>query len=273
MAERRMFAKSIIDSDSFIDMPTSSRLLYYDLSMRADDDGFVNSPKKIMRMTGASDDDLKLLVAKKFLIPFESGVVVIKHWKIHNYIRNDRYKGTIHLEEKALLSTTENKEYTLDTVGIPTGIPLGDAGKVRLGKDSIGKDSGSIGEYDNNHHYHNSKSYIQKYLKAFPTCSSLEIERLSNYEDEGMEDEVICMAIDEAITNNVRKLKYIESILNNWLGNNIKTVIQLNAYKQQRNGGANFGKYTKGQVTSNTESNKPTAEDFRRFVQSQRQGK
>lgn len=131
MAERRMFAKSIIDSDSFVDMPTSSRLLYYDLSMRADDDGFVNSPKKIMRMTGASDDDLKLLVAKKFLIPFESGVVVIKHWKIHNYIRNDRYKGTIHLEEKALLSTTENKEYTLDTVGIPTGIPLGDAGKVR----------------------------------------------------------------------------------------------------------------------------------------------
>ena len=117
MVERRMFAKSIIDSDSFIDMPTSSRLLYYDLSMRADDDGFVNSPKKIMRMTGASDDDLKLLVAKKFLIPFESGVVVIKHWKIHNYIRNDRYKGTIHLEEKALLSTTENKEYTLDTVG------------------------------------------------------------------------------------------------------------------------------------------------------------
>lgn len=133
--------------------------------------------------------------------------------------------------------------------------------------------SGSIGEDDNNHHYHNSKSYIQKYLKAFPTCSSLEIERLSNYEDEGMEDEVICIAIDEAITNNVRKLKYIEAILNNWLGNNIKTVIQLDAYKQQRNGGANFGKYTKGQVTSNTESNKPTAEDFRRFVQSQQQGK
>ena len=127
MAERRMFAKSIIDSDSFVDMPTSSRLLYYDLSMRADDDGFVNSPKKIMRMTGASDDDLKLLVAKKFLIPFESGVVVIKHWKIHNYIRNDRYKETIHLEEKALLSTTENKEYTLDTIGMPVGIPLGDA--------------------------------------------------------------------------------------------------------------------------------------------------
>ena len=264
MAERRMFAKSIIDSDSFVDMPTSSRLLYYDLSMRVDDDGFVNSPKKIMRMTGASDDDLKLLVAKKLLIPFESGVVVIKYWKIHNYIRNDRYKETIHLEEKALLSTTENKEYTLDTVGMPVGIPLGDAGKDRLGKDS-----GSIVEDDNNHHYQNHKLYIQKYLKVFPTCSSLEIERLSIYEDEGMEDEVICIAIDEAITNNVRKLKYIEAVLNNWLSNNIKTVIQLESYKQQRNGGVNLGKYIKGQATSNSSSNKPTAEDFRRFVQGQ----
>ncbi|WP_250277995.1 DnaD domain-containing protein [[Clostridium] colinum] len=254
MAERRMFAKSIIDSDSFIDMPTSSRLLYYDLSMRADDDGFVNSPKKIMRMTGASDDDLKLLVAKKFLIPFESGVVVIKHWKIHNYIRNDRYKETIHLEEKALLSTTENKEYTLDTVGIPDDIPLGDAGKVRLGKGSIGKDSGSIVEYDN--HHHNPKSYVQKYMKVFPTCSSLEIEKLISYEDDGMEDGVICMAIDEAINNNVRKLKYITVILDNWLSNNIKTVIQLEAYKKERS--KQNESSNKGQATSNTTTNQST---------------
>ena len=252
MAERRMFAKSIIDSDSFIDMPTSSRLLYYDLSMRADDDGFVNSPKKIIKMTGASDDDLKLLIVKKFLIPFESGVVVIKHWKIHNYIRNDRYKETIYLEEKALLSTTENKEYTLDTIGIPTDIPLGDAGKVRLGKASIGKVSGSIVE-DYNHH-HNPKSYVQKYLKAFPTCSSLELEKLASYEDDGMEEEVICMAIDEAINNNVRKLKYIEAILKNWLGNNIKTIIQLEAYKKQ--GGDNNDTRTNKQTTRDAELDK-----------------
>ena len=95
MAERRMFAKTIIDSDAFLDMPTTTRLLYYDLSMRADDDGFINSPKKIQRMIGASDDDLKVLIAKKFIIPFESGVVVIKHWKIHNYIQKDRYKPTV----------------------------------------------------------------------------------------------------------------------------------------------------------------------------------
>lgn len=114
MAERRMFSKNIIDSDMFLDMPTSSQCLYFHLAMRADDDGFINNPKKIQRMMGASDDDLKLLIAKSFIIPFESGIVVIKHWKIHNYIQKDRYKETIYLNEKSLLAENESKEYTLD---------------------------------------------------------------------------------------------------------------------------------------------------------------
>lgn len=113
MAERRMFAKSIIDSDAFIDMGCTARLLYFDLAMRADDDGFINSPKKIMRMTGASQDDLSLLIAKKFIIPFDNGVVVIKHWRIHNYIRKDTYRETNYKEEKALLETDENGAYRL----------------------------------------------------------------------------------------------------------------------------------------------------------------
>ena len=113
MADRRMFAKTIIDSDAFLDMPLSSQSLYFHLSMRADDDGFLNNPKKVQRMIGASDDDLKLLIAKKFLIPFESGVVVIKHWKIHNYIQKDRYKPTVYAEEKAQLRMKENKAYSL----------------------------------------------------------------------------------------------------------------------------------------------------------------
>ena len=151
MAERRMFAKTIIDSDAFLDMPTSARLLYFDLGMRADDDGFINAPKKIMRMTGASDDDMRLLIAKKFVIPFENGVVVIKHWKIHNYIRTDRYVETKYKEQKALLKLDENNAYTLDTTCLPVGIPVGIPSvnqvsgnwdtQVRLGKDSIGKDS------------------------------------------------------------------------------------------------------------------------------------
>ena len=138
MAERRMFAKTIIDSDAFLDMPLSTQALYFHLSMRADDDGFINNPKKIQRMIGGGDDDLKLLVAKNFLIPFESGVVVIKHWKIHNYIRNDRYKPTVYVEEKAMLEEKNNQAYTL---GIPRGIPSDDQmeTQVRLGKDRVGE--------------------------------------------------------------------------------------------------------------------------------------
>ena len=108
-----MFAKSIIDSDAFLEMPVTSQLLYFHLSMRADDDGFINKPKSIMRMIGASDDDLKILFMKKFVIPFESGVVVIKHWRINNYIRKDMYHETNYKEEKALLEEDENGAYRL----------------------------------------------------------------------------------------------------------------------------------------------------------------
>ena len=140
MAERRMFAKTIIDSDAFLDMPMSARLLYYDLGMRADDDGFINSPKKIMRMIGASNDDVNILIARKFVIPFDSGVVVIKHWRINNYLRNDRYTETKYLEEKSTLDVDKNGSYTTkNNAGIPHGIPTVSTGKDRLGKDSIGK--------------------------------------------------------------------------------------------------------------------------------------
>ena len=108
-----MFAKTIIDSDAFLDMPLSTQALYFDLSMRADDEGFINNPKKIQRMIGATEDDLKLLNAKNFVIPFESGVVVIKHWKIHNYIRGDRLVETQYKDEKALLTVKENGAYTI----------------------------------------------------------------------------------------------------------------------------------------------------------------
>ena len=145
MADRRMFAKTIIDSDAFLDMPQSTQLLYFHLSMRADDDGFINNPKSIARNVKCNEDDLKILAMKKFIIPFESGIVVIKHWKIHNYIRADRYKETKYKEEKNQLMLDENKAYT---VGIPSdnqvttnGIPSDNQmdTQVRLGKDSIGK--------------------------------------------------------------------------------------------------------------------------------------
>ena len=125
MAERRMFSKVVIDSDTFLDMPLSAQALYFHMSMRADDDGFVSNPKRIQTYVGASTDDLKILLAKHFLIPFESGVVVIKHWKVHNYIQKDRYKETYYQAEKALLEEApKTKEYTrklnLDTNCIQT---------------------------------------------------------------------------------------------------------------------------------------------------------
>ena len=140
MAERRMFAKTIIDSDAFLDMPLSTQALYFHLSMRADDDGFINNPKKIQRMIGSSDDDLKLLCVKKFIIPFESGIVVIKHWKIHNYIQKDRYKPTIYQEEKAQLTQKENKAYTqsIQDVYIPDTQDRLDKDSIEIVKDSIG---------------------------------------------------------------------------------------------------------------------------------------
>ena len=157
MAERRMFAKTIVDSDMFIDMPMSARLLYYDLAMRADDDGFVNSPKKIMRFVGASMDDMNVLIAKQFIIPFESGVVVIKHWKIHNYIQKDRYKATSYQAEKESLTLKNGTYYTddlpdvsnLDTECIQDVYSLDTQdrlGKDRLGKDRLGKDRLELGK-------------------------------------------------------------------------------------------------------------------------------
>ena len=137
MAERRMFAKTIIDSDAFLDMPVTSQLLYFHLSMRADDDGFINKPKTIMRICSCKDDDMKLLIAKKFIIPFETGIVVIKHWKIHNYIAKDRYKETKYKEEKASLEYDENNAYTLCIQPVYELATQDRLGKDRLGKDSI----------------------------------------------------------------------------------------------------------------------------------------
>ena len=144
MAERRMFAKTIIDSDAFIDMPVTARLLYYDLAMRADDDGFVNSPKKIMRMIGASQDDLSILIMRKFILPFDNGVVVIKHWRIHNYIRKDTYNHTPYTDEIAMLELDENKAYKFKDGASSTDcqrIVDVQSTQVRLGQVSIVKDS------------------------------------------------------------------------------------------------------------------------------------
>jgi len=127
MAEKRMFSRSIVLSDAFLDMPLSTRCLYFTLGMLADDDGFIGAPKSIMRQCGASQDDMNLLIAKRYVLVFESGVIVIKHWRINNYLRNDRYTETTYQEEKATLALDKKGAYVEaeKQVGIPSGIPPG----------------------------------------------------------------------------------------------------------------------------------------------------
>lgn len=144
MAERRMFTKKITEADQFTELPPTAQALYFHLCMSADDDGFSNEIRKAMFNAHASTTDFNVLVAARFIIPFDSGVIVIKHWKMHNYIRNDRYNSTAYVEEKAMLVLKENGVYTekeklSDTNGIPTVYQLDT--QVRLGKDRLGKDS------------------------------------------------------------------------------------------------------------------------------------
>lgn len=203
MAERRMFTMKIVDSDAFLDMPLSAQALYFHLNMRADDDGFVNNPKKIQRMIGASDDDARLLFAKRFVLGFENGVIVIKHWRMHNLLRKDRYNETQYLEEKAMLTVKEDGAYTecipcgnqLATTWQPDGNQL--ATQDSIGKDRLGKDSiveGNMGDSEDppspkkpiRHKYGEyqnvllSDEEMDKLREEFPDWQE-RIERLSSY--------------------------------------------------------------------------------------------
>ena len=140
-----MFTQKITESDAFLDMPLSAQALYFHLCMNADDDGFVKNPKRIARMMGSNDDDFSLLILKSFVIKYETGVIVIKHWRMHNLLRKDRYNETEYLEEKSMLNIKENGAYTLDrnqgkplvsTKWQPNGNQM--APQVSIGKDSIG---------------------------------------------------------------------------------------------------------------------------------------
>lgn len=132
MANKAIFSKTIIDTDAFLEMPATTQNLYFHLNMHADDDGFIGNPKRIARMIGASDDDFKILIAKKFIIVFESGVIVIKHWRIHNTLSKMRYKETSYLDEKSQLLIKENNAYSLDE-----GKPLDDSRLVEMGKRQV----------------------------------------------------------------------------------------------------------------------------------------
>lgn len=201
MAQKRMFDKTITNSDDFLELPDSSQVLYFHLNMNADDDGFVNNWRSIIRMTGTKEDDLKLLITKSFVIPFESGVIVIKHWRINNYLRNDRYKQTKHKEELSCLSIDENGEYLL---GNQLGIPIGNLEKKREEENSK---EDIINYYNNNIH----------------NITQIELEKIENWEKE-FTDDIIKEAINIAVMNNKRNMGYINGTLRNWKDKGIKTL-------------------------------------------------
>ena len=196
MAERRMFAKAIVLSDAFLDMPMSAKCLYFTLAMLADDDGFINSPKSIMRQCGSTSDDMNILIAKRFVLTFESGVVVIKHWRIHNLIQKDRYRETKYLEEKALLTLDGNKAYTEAVSDMyPECIhdvsrlePQVRLGEVRLGESRVGEVIEEAAPPKSVRHkyglYKNvllTDEDMDKLQSEFPHDYSDRIERLSEY--------------------------------------------------------------------------------------------
>ena len=139
MAQRRMFSKKITETDAFIDMPLSSQALYFHLNLGADDEGFVNKAKTIQRTIGANEDDMKILIAKGFIIPFESGIVVIRHWRIHNYIQSDRFQSTLYKKEKEQLEYDETKTANLKPLKQYIQNVSKMETQVRLGKDRLDK--------------------------------------------------------------------------------------------------------------------------------------
>ena len=112
MANHRMFAKTIVESDAFLSLPITAQALYFHLGMNADDDGFVNSPRRIQAFSGAREEDLTILAEKRFILAFDTGVIVIKHWRIHNYIPKDRYKSTLYKKERQMLAISGKNAYT-----------------------------------------------------------------------------------------------------------------------------------------------------------------
>lgn len=229
MAQRRMFSKRITETDVFLDMPMSTQCLYFHLNMSADDDGFIGNAKTIKRMIGASDDDLRILLSKEFLIPFDNGVVVIKDWKIHNYIQKDRYNETIYKEEKLSLVENESRQYqrleSVDTECIQD-VSSSDT-QVRLGKDRLGKDRQEEEEVP-------ASAAIQSLENYFGSISNYMLEDLDFYKDKFDELEaIINEAIEISRQRSVKNWNYTKKIIQDWRNHDLKTLSEVRAHEDK----------------------------------------
>ena len=244
MARKRMFDLEIVDTDLFLEMPQSTQNLYFHLGMRADDDGFVSNPKKIIRTIGANDDDLKILFSKQFIIPFETGVVVIRHWKLNNYLRKDRYTETIYKEEKKQLVEDENGVYNLSsTFGIPKNNQ-----KVTNGIHSIEKNSKEESSIERNSSssvknilYDSSVEKLQKVMiETIGTTNINNIKECIDYLDK-LPLELIEYALRKTARIERPSWKYTIPILESYIKKGFKTIDEAKAedlkHKTKNNNG------------------------------------
>lgn len=235
MAQRRMFSKEITTSDLFVDMPASTQLLYFHLGMEADDEGFIGNARMLGRAYGASNDDLKLLQAKGFIIVFESGVTVVKDWNLNNQIRKDRLKPTIYQAEKSLLTIGNTGVYQLDnqmtTKPQPNDNQMTTKCPHRLGKDRIGEDR----RVEDSGDKLSLVTISEIYQSKIGVIDGDQFQQLTEYVTiDEMEIDVVIRAITEAADNGKRNFKYILAILRNWKQDGIKTIAQVEERERQR---------------------------------------
>lgn len=216
MAQRRMFSRKITETDHFLEMPLSSQALYFHLNMGADDEGFIDKAKTIQRTIGASDDDMKLLIAKGFLIPFDSGVVVVRHWRIHNYIQADRFQATIYQNEKEQLDFDKSKIASIKTLDQCIQNVYKMDTQVRLGEDSLDKDR--LDKVNNLYSGEDEKKSLSQIIKSTSVkINDRQIQQIQEYIGlDNMTVEMIDYAIQLTEDAGAESFNYLNKILKSW---------------------------------------------------------
>ena len=260
MANKRMFSKAVIESDAFLDMPISAQALYFHLGLRADDDGFVGNPKSILREIQASKDDLQVLIAKSFIIAFESGVIAITHWRVNNMIRKDRYKPTLYragysrltIEKSRIYEGSEQEVYQPTTGGQPNDnhwLPQYRLDKNRLDEgrsdksraDQMSTDNGGTdgAEYkgyigEDKREKNTAAEALNVYEKLIGIVTPGIIDDIDSFIGKGMEPELIIRIIEYACERNARNWQYIQRCIINNLSEGIKTLADYNRKEADR---------------------------------------
>lgn len=244
MAQRRMFSRKITETDHFLEMPLSSQALYFHLNMGADDEGFIDKAKTIQRTIGASDDDMKLLIAKGFLIPFESGVVVIRHWRIHNYIQADRFQATIYQSEKEQLDFDKSKIASIKPLDQCIQNVYKMDTQVRLGEDRLDKDR--LDKVNNLYSGEDEKKSLSQIIKSTSVkINDRQIQQIQEYIGlDNMTVDMIEYAIQLTEDAGADSFNYLNKILSSWKD---KKLITLDEVKKE----------TEGYKKKTSDSNRP----------------